>query len=170
MSFAICNHLSQFGLLIILEFLLSQEFYQFIPSGFQLIPLSSVSVLISAWVSRFVTIDWRFSFCVLYTPWWWRAHPRKCFLSAPNFLFQRRTEFWPLTGLFQISVTRSFTSSWDSQLSSSLNCFACPIKDGSPVSKSNRVWSETPLSSACTVTIGYLNSHSVVIRTLSSFS
>ena len=49
--FAICNHLkvssviipqknvSHFGPLIILEFLLSQEFYQVIPSKFQLIPL-----------------------------------------------------------------------------------------------------------------------------------
>ena len=50
--FAICNHLkvssviipqknvSHFGSLIILEFLLSQEFYQVIPGGFQLIPLN----------------------------------------------------------------------------------------------------------------------------------
>src|SRR6185312_15158811 len=49
--FAISNHLkvssviipqkniSHFGTLIILEFLLSQEFYQVIPGGFQLIPL-----------------------------------------------------------------------------------------------------------------------------------
>ena len=49
--FAICNHqkvssviipqknISHFGTLIILEFLLSQEFYQVILGGFQLIPL-----------------------------------------------------------------------------------------------------------------------------------
>ena len=38
------------------------------------------------------------------------------------------------------------------------------------MSNSSGVWSETPLSSACIVTIGYLNSQSVVIKTLSSFS
>jgi hypothetical protein len=74
------------------------------------------------------------------------------------------------TGLFQISTTLLLKSSQDSQLSSSLNYVLFPSNAGDPISRRRGVWSAMPLSKACTVTDGYLNSHSENMRALSNFS
>lgn len=124
----------------------------------------------SAAISSSSTVRCRWAFFYLKMPLVWADQPLRCRRKTLIFLFHHWTALRPLTGLFQISTTRSWKSSRRNQLSSILNCLRFPAKAASPVSRNKGVWSDTPLSSAWTDSIGYLDSHSVEVRTLSSFS
>lgn len=112
----------------------------------------------------------RWAFFCSKMPLVWADQPIRCLRKALILLFLLRATSRPLTSLFHTSITHSWKSSRRNQLSSNLICLRLPLKVASPVSRNRGVWFDTPLYSAWTETRGYLDSQSVEVRTLPSFS
>jgi hypothetical protein len=104
-------------------------------------------------------------FSLLYAPFILFAHPLKYLLNDVILFCHTSVEVEPLYSLCYSSVTISSKPSLNNLLSSNLNIGVVRC-DGAPMSSNNGVWSYIDLLRVCAITVGYFNSHSVLISTL----